>query len=187
MMAPPEASSSSVARNGVEALVEAVDAAHSVLRAISEHTLEELGGGLTTTQLRLLAQLQRLGGSRLVDLAEAMAIAPSTATRLCDTLAERQLIVRHRRGRDRRELQIRLTDTGTRLLDVVRTRNVREWSRALDSIGEGDRGCMARVLSHVSAGSDPVAVAPEAPRIPAPEAPRISTVEAPHGLTASRN
>ncbi len=186
MMAPPEASSSSDALNGVEELVEAVDAAHSVLRAISEHTLEELGGGLTTTQLRLLAQLQRLGASRLVDLAEAMVIAPSTATRLCDTLAERQLIVRHRRGRDRRELQIRLTDTGTRLLDVVRTRNVREWSRALDSIGEGDRGCMARVLSHVSAIFDPVVPTAEAPRDPTAEAPRVPTAEAPRGPTALR-
>lgn len=171
-MAPPETSLSSVGRTGVEALVEAVDAAHSALRAISEHTLEELGGGLTTTQLRLLDQLQRLGESRLVDLAEAMAIAPSTATRLCDTLAERQLIVRHRRGRDRRELQIRLTDMGMRLLEAVRTRNVREWSRALAGIGEADRACVARALSEVSAVPDPVAASAEPPRGLSAEPPR---------------
>jgi DNA-binding MarR family transcriptional regulator len=153
MMAPPEtaqASPASGAGAGVVELVEAVDAAQAVLRAISEHALEDLGGGITTTQLRLLDQLQRLGESRLVDLAEALSIAPSTATRLCDTLAERQLIVRHRRGRDRRELQIQLTEAGKRLLDTVRTRSVREWSKALASISEEDRRHATRILADIS-------------------------------------
>ncbi len=156
MMAPPETSETSPSSGsgaGVVELVEAVDAAQSVLRTISEHALEDLGGGITTTQLRLLDQLQRLGESRLVDLADALSIAPSTATRLCDTLAERQLIVRHRRGRDRRELQIRLTDGGMRLLDTVRTRNVREWSQALAGISEEDRRYAARVLADISSAA----------------------------------
>ena len=156
MMAPPETSETSPSSGsgaGVVELVEAVDAAQSVLRTISEQALEDLGGGITTTQLRLLDQLQRLGESRLVDLADALSIAPSTATRLCDTLAERQLIVRHRRGRDRRELQIRLTDGGMRLLDTIRTRNVREWSRALAGISEEDRRYAARVLADISSAA----------------------------------
>lgn len=132
-------------------LVEAVDAAQSVLRAIGDHALNDLGGGITTTQLRLLDRLERLGESRLIDLADALSIAPSTATRLCDTLAERQLIVRHRRGRDRRELQIQLTDAGTRLLEAVRRRTVGEWTQALLRISGEDRRYVARVLGDISA------------------------------------
>jgi DNA-binding MarR family transcriptional regulator len=181
-MAPPEASETSHTSGSVAdvvELVEAVDAAQAVLRTISEHALEDLGGGITTTQLRLLEQLQRLGESRLVDLADALSIAPSTATRLCDTLAERQLIVRHRRGRDRRELQIQLTEAGTKLLDTVRARSVHEWSRALAGISEGDRRYAARVLADISA----------VPPAPSDAAEAIAAAEAPapepaHSLTA---
>jgi DNA-binding MarR family transcriptional regulator len=130
--------------------VEAIDSAQSLLRAIGDLALNHLGGGITTTQLRLLDRLRRLGESRLIDLADALSIAPSTATRLCDTLAERQLIVRHRRGRDRRELQIRLTDSGVRLLAAVRRRTVSEWTQALSGISEEDRRYVARILSDIS-------------------------------------
>ena len=130
--------------------VEAIDAAQALLRAIGDHALSDLGGGMTTTQLRLLDRLERLGESRLIDLADALSIAPSTATRLCDTLAERQLIVRHRRGRDRRELQIRLTDAGTKLLEAVRRRTVNEWSQALARISDEERRHVVRVLGDIS-------------------------------------
>jgi DNA-binding MarR family transcriptional regulator len=128
----------------VVAFVDSLDAAQSVLRAVADLALSDLGGGITTTQLRLLDRLERLGESRLIDLADALSIAPSTATRLCDTLADRQLIVRHRRGRDRRELQIQLTESGTMLLDAVRNRTAGVWSEILDRItGEERRRVMA--------------------------------------------
>ena len=173
MMAPPDAPEkpfSPDAGGGVVELVEAVGSAQSVLRSINERASGDLGGGITATQLRLLDQLQRLGESRLVDLADALSIAPSTATRLCDTLAERHLIVRHRRGRDRRELQIRLTDEGLGLLEAVRTRSMHEWTRVLASISEEDRRHAARVLADISSAAGGVGDA--------------SDGEPVHGLTA---
>ncbi len=140
----------SASADDVVMLVDAVDAAQSVLRGISDRALNDLGGGITTTQLRLLDRLERLGESRLIDLADALSIAPSTATRLCDTLAERQLIVRHRRGRDRRELQIQLTDAGRHLLEAVRHRTIGEWTQALLRISAEDRRYVARVLADIS-------------------------------------
>jgi DNA-binding MarR family transcriptional regulator len=144
---PPAHSAST---EDVIAFVETIDAAQSALRAIGDHALNELGRGITTTQLRLLDRLERLGESRLIDLADALSIAPSTATRLCDTLAERQLIVRHRRGRDRRELQIHLTEAGTQLLDAVRGRTVSEWERALAGITGEDRLYVAGILAKIA-------------------------------------
>ncbi len=153
MTALSDRSPRSASGDGVIAFVEAIDAAQSMLRAIGDHALNDLGGGITTTQLRLLDRLERLGESRLIDLADALSIAPSTATRLCDTLAERQLIVRHRRGRDRRELQIILTDGGTQLLEAVRRRTVSEWAQAVVRISGEDRDYVARVLADISAVS----------------------------------
>ncbi len=143
-------SARSASTDDVITFVESLDAAQSALRAIGDHALSDLGGGITTTQLRLLDRLERLGESRLIDLADALSIAPSTATRLCDTLAERQLIVRHRRGRDRRELQIQLTDAGTQLLEAVQRRTVSEWAQALIGISQEDRLYVTRALAGIA-------------------------------------
>lgn len=134
----------------VAAFVESLDAAQYLLRSIADAALSELGGGITATQLRLLERLQRLGESRLIDLADALAIAPSTATRLCDALADRQMIVRHRRGRDRRELQIRLTERGAALLESVRARTGEGWTEVLERVSAHERKEVAAVLSRLS-------------------------------------
>lgn len=134
----------------VAAFVESLDAAQYLLRSIADAALSELGGGITATQLRLLERLQRLGESRLIDLADALTIAPSTATRLCDALADRQMIVRHRRGRDRRELQIRLTERGASLLASVRERTTIGWAAVLDRVSLHDRNQVAAILSRLA-------------------------------------
>ncbi len=139
----------SLADGSVSGFVEAVDQAQALLRSISDHALSELGGGITSTQLRLLDRLERLGESRLIDLADALSIAPSTATRLCDALAERQLIMRHRRGRDRRELQIRLTDAGLHLLGAIRDRTAVEWEQVLERIPAETRRHVVMVLARL--------------------------------------
>lgn len=148
-----------IADESVSGFVGALDDAQSLLRNISDRVLSELGGGITTTQLRLLDRLEQLGESRLIDLADALSIAPSTATRLCDALAERQLIVRHRRGRDRRELQIRLTDAGVRLLEAIRERTALEWEQVVERIPTETRRKVVIVLARlVEDGAAPTAL-----------------------------
>ncbi|MGH2929522.1 MAG: MarR family winged helix-turn-helix transcriptional regulator [Solirubrobacteraceae bacterium] len=139
----------------IQTFVESLDAAQGLLRGAADQALSELGGGITATQLRLLDRLERLGESRLIDLADALSIAPSTATRLCDTLADRHLIVRHRRGRDRRELQIRLTDAGIRLLDAVRDRTAAKWEEALTRISADERRRATVVLKKLAEPQPP--------------------------------
>lgn len=158
-MSVPAARADVTASADIVAFVESLDAAQAVLRAVADQALSDLGGGITTTQLRLLDRLERLGESRLIDLADALSIAPSTATRLCDTLADRQLIVRHRRGRDRRELQIQLTETGTRLLDGVRGRTAGVWEDILNRITAEERRRVMTILGKLSeADSSPTLV-----------------------------
>lgn len=137
------------ALDGAREFVEHLDAAQARLRSIADQALSDLGAGITTTQLRLLERLQRMGESRLIDLADALSIAPSTATRLCDALADRQLIVRHRRGRDRRELQICLTDAGTKVLSAVRVRTVAEYVQLLGRVSAEQLAIAAGVLQTI--------------------------------------
>ncbi|MGH9087783.1 MAG: MarR family winged helix-turn-helix transcriptional regulator [Acidimicrobiales bacterium] len=134
----------------VESFIEALDMAQMALRAVSDEALADLGKGLTATQLRLLDQLSKLGESRLIDLAEVLSIAPSTATRICDALADRHLIVRHRRGRDRRELQIALTPTGTELLEAVGRRTLAGWEGVLGRLPAAQRESVAAALRQLT-------------------------------------
>jgi DNA-binding MarR family transcriptional regulator len=136
----------------VREFVEALDGAQARLRSVADRALGELGGGITATQLRLLDRLDRLGESRLIDLADALSIAPSTATRLCDALADRDLIVRHRRGHDRRELQIHLTEAGTALLASVRARTLAGWESALGRVSAHERRRAAGILRRLAEG-----------------------------------
>jgi DNA-binding MarR family transcriptional regulator len=142
----PTNRSAAVSAMEVESFVEALDLAQRTLRAVSDEALAGLGKGLTATQLRLLDRLSKLGESRLIDLAEVLSIAPSTATRICDALAERQLIVRHRRGRDRRELQIALTPAGTELLEAIGRRTLAGWEDVLGRLPGAQRESVAAAL-----------------------------------------
>jgi DNA-binding MarR family transcriptional regulator len=137
----------------VESFVEALDLAQRALRTVSDEALASLGKGLTATQLRLLDRLSKLGESRLIDLAEVLSIAPSTATRICDALAERQLIVRHRRGRDRRELQIALTPAGTELLEAIGARTLAGWEDVLGRLPAAQRETVAAALRQLADAS----------------------------------
>lgn len=134
----------------VEAFVEALDLVQVALRNVSDEALGALGNGLTATQLRLLDRLSRLGESRLIDLAEVLSIAPSTATRICDALADRELIVRHRRGRDRRELQIALTPAGTDLLEAIARRTLVGWEDVLGRLTGAQRETVAAALRQLA-------------------------------------
>ncbi|MGH9082645.1 MAG: MarR family winged helix-turn-helix transcriptional regulator [Acidimicrobiales bacterium] len=137
----------------VESFIDALGLAYGALQAVSDSALSELGNGLTATQLRLLDRLSLLGESRLIDLAEALSIAPSTATRVCDVLADRQLIVRHRRGRDRRELQIALTSAGTELLGAIGCRTVAGWEEVLGRLPGAQRESVGAALRQLAGAS----------------------------------
>lgn len=138
----------------VDSFIEALDLAQGALRAVSSEALAAFGNGLTATQLRLLDRLSKLGESRLIDLAEVLSIAPSTATRICDVLAERQLIVRHRRGRDRRELQIALTEAGTELLQAIGRRTRAGWEEVLGRLSSAQRESVAAALRQLAGADD---------------------------------
>ena len=62
------------------------------------------------------------------DLARALGVNPSTATRLCETLEAKGLVVRRPAPDDRRTIRAALTTDGRRLVD----RSLRSRRRALD-------------------------------------------------------
>jgi len=72
--------------------------------------------GVTGAQLWALAHVAGHPGTRMGELARALAIHPSTASNLVRRLESLALVARKRKGRDQRTVQLYLTGKGTKAL-----------------------------------------------------------------------
>src|SRR5579871_3440613 len=95
-----------------EDLIDSVLTASRVLVAVAARSLSEYESEVSLQQYRALVVLASRGPLRPGDLAEALGVDPSTATRLCDRLVTKHLITRRRPGGDRREVQLDLATRG---------------------------------------------------------------------------
>src|SRR5579875_3126 len=90
-------------RDAVDAdAVDAVLTASRSLVAVATRSLGAAAEETTIAQYRALVVLASRGPQRMVDLAGALDVAPSTAGRMCDRLVRKRLIRRHRARAGRR-------------------------------------------------------------------------------------
>ena len=131
--------------------------ASRVLVAVAARSLAEHEAEVSLQQYRALVVLGSRGAQRPVDLAEALGVDPSTATRLCDRLVDKRLISRRRQVGDRREVRLELSDRGRTLVESVTQRRREEIARILSAVPEGDRGSLVRAFTAfaVAAGEVP--------------------------------
>lgn len=112
-------------------LVDTVLAASRALVAVAARSLAAAGDEVTLPQYRALVVLAASGPQGTADLAAALAVNPSTATRLCDRLVRKGLVRRHRQEGDRRTVAIALTPAGRDLVATVTKRRRAELARLL--------------------------------------------------------
>ncbi len=103
-------------------VVDAVLRASRVLVSVAVRSLVAVDHDVTLPQYRALVVLASRGPQRPTALAEALAVHPSTITRLCDRLVTKRLVHRGGSPTNRREVSIRLTPKGRRLVDTVTDR-----------------------------------------------------------------
>lgn len=139
-------------------LADAVLSASRVLVAVAARSLAEVGEDVTLPQYRALVVLSSRGPQRPGDLAEALATSPSTATRLCDRLERKGLIVRDREpeGDDRRAVRVHLSAKGAALVDHVTGRRLREIRRVVAQLEPSARSkVVAAFRSFAAAAGEP--------------------------------
>jgi DNA-binding MarR family transcriptional regulator len=127
-------------------LTNAVMTASRVLVAVAARSLAEHEGEVSLQQYRALVVLASRGPLRPVDLAEALGVDPSTATRLCDRLVLRRFISRRRQGTDRREVRLDVSDHGRELIVAVTERRRNEIERILAAVPAADREKLVRAF-----------------------------------------
>jgi DNA-binding MarR family transcriptional regulator len=129
----------------VEAVSDALLEASKALVGIAQRTLPS-EPRVTLAQFRALTLLDGEEGMRSADLADALGVSPSTATRLCDRLVRAALVNRVASEDDRREVRLSLTPSGTLVVRDGLARRRRALSRLVAKIPAEDRAPFVRGL-----------------------------------------
>ena len=128
-------------------MVDAVLRASRVLVAVAVRSLAGVDDDVTLPQYRALVVLAGRGPQRATELAEALGVHPSTVTRLCDRLVAKRLVQRGESRANRREVSIRLTPKGRRLVDEVTDRRRGEIAAITAKVPTSQRATMVHALN----------------------------------------
>ena len=139
-----------------DSVVDAVLSASRVLVAVAARSLADIAEEVTLTQYRTLVVLASRGPQNLVGLAGAVTVTPATATRMCDRLVKKKLIVRQSEQDDRRQVRLALTKKGLKLVGAVTNRRRREIEAILSTIAPEEQFVLVQALSQFAAAAGEV-------------------------------
>ena len=144
-------------KNKPDLLADAVLTASRVLVAVAARSLAQHESEVSLPQYRALVVLGSRGSQRPVDLAQALGVDPSTATRMCDRLVRKGLITRRHDVVDRRGVLLDLSPSGRRLVDRVTHQRRREIRRILEAVDPAEHDALVRAFTTfgVAAGEVP--------------------------------
>lgn len=130
------------------ATTEALLSASRALVAVAARSLAPVDD-VTLPQFRALVVLTRPTAVTVGDLAEALDVHPSTATRLCDRLERKRLVRRHPGvSADRRETTVSHTASGRRVVGRVTDRRRRDLAAIAAAMPAAER---AKAISGLTA------------------------------------
>jgi DNA-binding MarR family transcriptional regulator len=141
-----------------DAVTDAVLTASRLLVAVSARSIAAVDDSISLAQFRLLVVLSSRGQRKVTELADALGVNPSTATRAVDRLIEAGLVDRQPNPRSRREMQISLTRAGQRVVREVTRRRREEIARIVERMPQTHQRGLVRALNAFSqAGGEPPA------------------------------
>lgn len=153
-------------------VVDAVLTASRTLVGVATRSLGEAAELTTIAQYRMLVVLASRGPQRMVDLATALDVAPSTAGRMTDRLVRKQLVRRQRARADRRSVVVSVTATGRRVVDEATGRRRVLIEDILAQLPAGQQQAIASAFAAfaAAAGEVPEHLWPPAPAADLPPA-----------------
>lgn len=151
----------------VTAVTSAVITASRLLIAVSMRSLAAAEQPVTLPQFRLLVLLDGHGETNLVTLADRLAVNASTALRMVDRLSDRGLISRRVNPDSRREVLLRLTEVGRRIVDEVTARRREEIAAIVARMPARTRAGLVKAMrSFAAAGGEPPVAEPDRHPVP---------------------
>lgn len=105
--------------------------------------------GLSPHQTRALRVLSAAGSPRLSEFAEALHVAPRSATEVVDHLVQKGLVRRGPDPTDRRAIRLELTEAGAAVMAELAEARSAEMAEFFARLDESDRAELARILGRL--------------------------------------
>lgn len=145
----------------IDEVTSAMLTASRLLVAISARSIAAVEDTLTLPQFRLLVVLSTRKPAKLVALAQALGVNPSTAMRMVDRLAAAGLISRQASPHSGREISIELTANGRGIVDEVTARRRAEIADVISRMPAEQRRALVETLrAFTDAGGEPPVTTP---------------------------
>ncbi len=138
----PASKASPVSGHGgtdVDDVANVVLTASQALMGIAVRSVAVVEDDVTLVQYRALVLLTTHGELNVSELAEALGVHPSTATRLCDRLVAKDLVHRATSAESRRQIVLTITPAGRSLVRAVTARRRRELTRIIERLPREER------------------------------------------------
>jgi DNA-binding MarR family transcriptional regulator len=132
----------------LEGATDVVLRASRALVGVAARSLAQTEARLSLVQYRALVALAVNGAQNVGTLAEALGIHPSTATRLCDRLVAKGLMMRTTSAESRREVTLALSASGADLVHAETERRRRAIHRIVAHL---DRETQLEIVDAVGA------------------------------------
>ncbi len=129
-----------------DGLIDGILSASRALVAVAARSLATVADDVSLAQYRVLVELASRGPLRAADLADALHVDRSTATRMCDRLYRKRLVSRRRLVEDRRGVLISLTGAGRDLVAEVSRRRRAEIAQIVERMPASHRGSVTDAL-----------------------------------------
>lgn len=146
--------------DAVQEVSAAVMTASRLFVAISARALADISPNLTLVQLRTLVVLDSHGPVKLASLAAALGVNPSTAMRMVDKLEAIDLVDRQTNPGNRREVVLRLSEDGHRLVGQVLSRRHEEIATIVARLPDDQRANLVEALRALADAAGEAAVGP---------------------------
>src|SRR4051812_40588029 len=133
-----------------EAVGDVVMDATRALVGVAAQSIAEVSDEVSLAQLRVLVLLDARGEMTMGELAELLAVNPSTATRVCDVLEDKGYVVRAPDGSNRRVVRVVLTRGGRSLVQRTLRRRRKLLDAALGRMSQESQQRLARSLAELT-------------------------------------
>ena len=127
-----------------------VDLAHSlrlVVGRLARRLRQRTLGGLTPSQLSVLASLSRQGPLTLGDLAETEGVAAASISGIVGRLVDKGLVDRVPNPVDRRSTLVEMTEEGRKVLEKGRSERTAFLASRLERLGSDEREILAQAVA----------------------------------------
>lgn len=139
-----------------QSVVDVVLAAARVFSAVTAESMAQAGESVTLPQLRVLTLAATRGTLSNSQVATALGVHISNASRLCERLVQAGLLARRDSPSDRRLVQLTITSSGSRLLETVTDHRRQVFGEVLGLLAAPQQEALRVALAHFTAAADQV-------------------------------